>query len=82
MTLRSGRGYQDIESETPIVRVTETASGTMEDVQRLLQQLMADRVQREHEFDEQRKWREEAQVQQGKDRERHNEEARAYLDLR
>lgn len=53
----------------------------MEDVQWLLQQLMADRVQREWEFDEQRKWRKEAQVQQRKDRERHNEEARAYLDL-
>eukprot|EP00731_Ephydatia_muelleri_P022383 Em0014g974a len=53
----------------------------MEEVQRLLQQLAADRVQREREFDEQRKWREEEQVQHGKDRERHDEETRAYLDL-
>ena len=84
MTLRSGRVYQDIESETPINRITATssASGAMEEeVQRLLQQLAADRVQREREFDEQRKWREEEQVQQGKDRKRHDEETRAYLDL-
>ena len=37
-------------------------------------------MQREREFDEQRKWREEAQVQQGKDSELHNE-ARAYMYL-
>ena len=35
MTLRSGRVHQDIESETPIVTVTATSSGAMEDVQRL-----------------------------------------------
>ena len=84
MTLRSGRVYRDIESETPIIRITATssASGAMdEELQRLLQQLAADRVQPEREFDEQRKWREEEQVQQGKDRKRHDEETRAYLDL-
>ena len=83
MTLRSGRVYRDFESETPIIRITATssASGAMEvEVQRLLQQLAADRVQREREFDEQRKWREEEQVQQGKDRKRHDE-TKAYLDL-
>eukprot|EP00731_Ephydatia_muelleri_P034723 Em0073g20a len=81
MTLRSGRVYRDIESETPIVTRTATSGGAMEEVQRLLQQLAADRVQREREFDEQRKWREEEQVQHGKDRRRHDEETRAYLDL-
>ena len=81
MTLRSGKVYRDIESKTPIVRTTATFSGAMEEVQRLLQQLAADRVQREREFDEQRKWREEEHVQQGKDRDRHDEETRAYLGL-
>ena len=50
----------------------------MEDVQRLLQQLAKDRVRREREFEEHRKWCEE---EQGKDHERHDEETRVYLKL-
>ena len=42
MTLRSGRVYRDIESKTPIVRITATSSSAMEEVQKLLQQLAAD----------------------------------------
>ena len=51
----------------------------MEVVQRLHQQLVADRVQQECEVDEQRKWCEE-QVQQGKDHER-LDEIMVYLNL-
>ena len=53
----------------------------MEDVQRLLLQLAEDQFWQEWEFDEHQKWHEEEQVQQGKDRERHSEETRAYLEL-
>ena len=74
MTLRSGKVYKDTESETPVVTEREASKGAMEEVQRLLQQLAEDRVQRGREFDEQRNWREE-------ERKQHGEETKAYLEL-
>ena len=63
MSLSSGKVCT--ESETPIVSVIEPSNCAMEEVQRLLLQLVEDRVQRGREFDEQWKRCKEERVQHG-----------------
>ena len=84
MSLQLGKTYKSTESAesvTSSVSVAEKTKGTMEEVQRLLQQLAEDRVQWGREIDEQRKWHEEEWVQQRVDREWHRDETKAYLKL-
>ena len=80
MTLRSGRGYVPRYRERDTYRQGNSNSQRYNGRCTEVAPTVNGRSQREREFDEQRKWREEAQVQQGKDSKRHNE-ARAYMYL-